>query len=217
MTTDSELKQDVIDELMWEPDINATEIGVAVKDGVATLSGSVESYHEKLAAERAAQGVFGVRAVVQEIKVRLPGSFQRSDEDIAKAAANALAWTASVPHDRIKVKVQNGWITLSGQVDWRYQRDAAEDAVCNLLGVVGVSNQITVKPSPKLTEIKTKIESAFQRNALIDARRIDVQVRGDRVILEGSVRSYAEKKEAEQAACSAPGICEVENRIAVNP
>ena len=217
MTTDSELKQDVIDELMWEPDINATEIGVAVKDGVATLSGSVESYHEKLAAERAAQGVFAVKAVVQEIKVRLPGSLQRSDEDIAKAAANALAWTASVPHDRIKVKVQNGWITLSGQVDWRYQRDAAEDAVCNLLGVVGVSNQITVKPSPKLTEIKTKIESAFQRSALIDARRIDVQVRGDRVILEGSVRSYAEKKEAEQAACSAPGICEVENRIAVNP
>lgn len=217
MITDSELKQDVIDELMWEPDINAAEIGVAVKDGVATLSGSVDSYHEKLAAERAAQGVFGVRAVVQEIKVRLPGSLQRSDEDIAKAAANALAWTASVPHDRIKVKVQNGWITLSGQVDWRYQRDAAEDAVCNLLGVVGVSNQITVKPSPKLMEIKTKIESAFQRNALIDARRINVQVRGDRVILEGSVRSYAEKKEAEQAACSAPGICEVENRIAVNP
>jgi osmotically-inducible protein OsmY len=217
MTTDSELKQDVIDELMWEPDINATEIGVAVKDGVATLSGSVDSYHEKLAAERAAQGVFGVRAVVQEIKVRLPGSLQRSDEDIAKAAANALAWTASVPHDRIKVKVQNGWITLSGQVDWRYQRDAAEDAVCNLMGVVGVSNQITVKPSPKPTEIKTKIESAFQRNALLDARRIDVHVRGDRVILEGSVRSYAEKKEAEQVACSAPGICEVENRIAVNP
>jgi osmotically-inducible protein OsmY len=217
MITDSELKQDVIDELMWEPDINATEIGVAVKDGVATLSGSVDSYHEKLAAERAAQGVFGVRAVVQEIKVRLPGSLQRSDEDIAKAAANALAWTASVPHDRIKVKVQNGWITLSGQVDWRYQRDAAEDAVCNLMGVVGVSNQITVKPSPKPTEIKTKIESAFQRNALLDARRIDVHVRGDRVILEGSVRSYAEKKEAEQVACSAPGICEVENRIAVNP
>jgi osmotically-inducible protein OsmY len=217
MTTDSELKQDVIDELMWEPDINATEIGVAVKDGIVTLSGYVDTYHEKLAAERAAQGVSGVKAVVQETKVRLPGSLQRSDEDIAKAAANALAWTASVPHDRIKVKVQNGWITLSGQVDWRYQRDAAEDAVCNLMGVVGVSNQITVKPSPKPTEIKTKIESAFQRNALLDARRIDVHVRGDRVILEGSVRSYAEKKEAEQVACSAPGICEVENRIAVNP
>jgi osmotically-inducible protein OsmY len=217
MNSDSELKQDVIDELMWEPDINATEIGVAVNDGVVTLSGYVDTYHEKLAAERAAQGVFGVKAVVQEIKVRLPGSLQRSDEDIARAAANALEWTASVPLDRIKVKVQNGWITLSGQVDWRYQRDAAEDAVCNLMGVVGVSNQITVKPSPKLTEIKTKIESAFQRNALLDARRIDVQVRGDRVILEGSVRSYAEKKEAEQVACSAPGICEVENRIAVNP
>jgi osmotically-inducible protein OsmY len=217
MNSGSELKQDVIDELMWEPDINATEIGVAVNDGVVTLSGYVDTYHEKLAAERAAQGVFGVKAVVQEIKVRLPGSLQRSDEDIARAAANALEWTASVPLDRIKVKVQNGWITLSGQVDWRYQRDAAEDAVCNLMGVVGVSNQITVKPSPKLTEIKTKIESAFQRNALLDARRIDVQVRGDRVILEGSVRSYAEKKEAEQVACSAPGICEVENRIAVNP
>jgi osmotically-inducible protein OsmY len=217
MKTDSQLKQDVMDELMWEPDINAVEIGVAVKDGVVTLSGYVDSYHEKMAAERAAQGVFGVKAVVQEIKVRLPGSLQRSDEDIAKAAANALAWTMSMLHDRIKVKVQDGWVTLSGQVDWRYQRDAAENAVCNLMGVVGVTNQITVKPSLKPTEIKTKIESAFQRNALLDARRIAVQVRGDKVILEGSVRSYAEKKEAEQAACSAPGICEVENKIVVNP
>ena len=215
--TDSELKRDVMDELMWEPDINAVEIGVAVKDGVVTLSGYVDSYHEKLAAERAAQGVFGIKAVVQEIKVRLPGSLQRSDEDIAKAAVNALTWNISVPHDRIKVKVQDGWVTLSGQVDWRYQRDAAEDAVCNLMGVVGVSNQITVKPSLKPTEIKSKIESAFQRNALLDARRITVQVRGDKVTLEGYVRSYAEKKEAEQAAFSAPGICEVENKIVVNP
>ena len=215
--TDSELKRDVMDELMWEPDINAVEIGVAVKDGVVTLSGYVDSYHEKLAAERAAQGVFGVKAVVQEIKVRLPAPLQRSDEDIAKAAVNALTWNMSVPHDRIKVRVQDGSVTLSGQVDWRYQRNAAEDAVCDLMGVVGVTNQISVKPSLKPTEIKTKIESAFQRNALLDARRVAVQVRGDRVILEGSVRSYVEKREAEQAACSAPGICEVENKIIVSP
>jgi len=215
--TDLELKQDVIEELRWEPTVDEVEIGVAVKDGIVTLSGYVDTYHEKLAAERAAQGVFGVKAVVQEIKVRLPDSLQRSDEDIAEAAANALAWNVPVPNDRIKVKVQEGWLTLSGQVDWRYQRDAAEDAVCNLLGVVGVSNQITVKPSLKPTEIRSKIESAFERNALLDARRISVQVRGDKVTLEGSVRSYVEKKEAEQAACSAPGICEVENNIIVNP
>lgn len=217
MKSDRELKQDVIDELTWDPHLNAVQIGVAVKDGVVTLSGYLDSYNEKMAAERAAQRVFGVKAVVQEIKVRLPDSLQRSDEDIAKAAANALAWSVSVPRDRIKVRIQSGWITLSGEVDWRYQRDAAEDAVCNLMGVVGVTNQVAVKPSMKPTEIKAKIENAFQRNALLDARRIDVQVRGDKVILEGSVRSYAEKKEAEWAACSAPGICEVQNNIVVNP
>jgi len=216
MKSDKELKEDVIDELAWDQHLKPVEIGVAVKDGVVTLSGYVDSYNEKMAAERAAQRVSGVKAVVQEIKVRLPNSLQRTDEDIAKAAANALAWSVSVPHDRIKVKVQNGWITLSGEVDWRYQRNAAEDAVCNLLGVVGVTNQVTVKPAVKPTEIKTKIESAFQRNALLDARRIEVQVRGDKVILEGSVRSYAEKVEAERAACSAPGICEVQNNITVS-
>ena len=217
MKTDAELKRDVMDELKWEPDVNAEAIGVAVKDGVVILSGTVDSYTEKMAAERAVQRVFGVTAIAQEIKVKLPGSYERSDEDIAKAAANALEWNMSVPHDRIKVKVQDGWVTLSGEVDWRYQKDAAEDAVCCLMGVVGVTNLIIVKPSLKPTEIKTKIESAFQRNAMLDARRITVETRGDKVILEGTVRSYAEKKEAEEAACAAPGICNVENRITVSP
>ena len=217
MRTDAELKRDVMDELEWEPKVNAEVIGVAVKDGVVILSGEVDSYTEKMAAERAAQGVFSVKAIAQEIKVKLLGSFERSDGDIARAATNALEWKMSVPHDRIKVKVQDGWVTLSGQVDWSYQKNAAENAVCYLMGVIGISNQVTVKPLLKPTDIKAKIESAFQRNAMLDARRITVETRGDKVILEGIVRSYAEKKEAEQAACAAPGICEVKNNIIVGP
>ncbi len=217
MKTDAELKKDVTDELKWAPNINADAIGVAVKDGIVTLSGYVDSYTEKLAAERSAQGVFGVNAIVQEIKVKLPGSDSRSDEDIAKAAINALGWTTSVPQDRIKVKVQDGWLTLSGKVDWLYQKIAAEDAVLCLMGVKGVTNLITVKPLLKPEDIKTKIESAFQRNAVVEARRISVATRDDKVILSGIVHSYAEKKEAERVACAAPGVCEVENNIVVIP
>lgn len=217
MKTDRELQQDVMTELRWEPSVDATEIGVAVKDSVVTLSGYVDSYAEKLAAERVAGRVFGVKAMAQEIKVRLPSSFERPDEDIAHAVANALEWNMSVPHDRIKAKVQDGWVTLSGDVDWRYQKDATEDAVCCLMGVVGVSNQITVKPSIKPLDVKAKIESAFQRNAMLDARRITVETRGDKVILRGSVRSWAEREQAQVAACAAPGVCEVENNIIISP
>ncbi len=199
MKTDGELKEDVMDELQWEPAVNAEAIGVAVKDGIVTLSGYVDSYTEKIAAERTVQKVYGVKAIAQEIQVRLPGSSQRSDEDIAKAAANALEWKSSVPRDRIKVKVQDGRITLSGEVDWRYQKETAEEAVCCLMGVTGVTNLITIKPMIKPTEVKTKVEAALQRHAMLDSRRITVEVHDSRVTLRGVVHSYAEKREAENA------------------
>lgn len=217
MKTDAELKKDVMDELKWEPDMNAEAIGVAVKDCIVTLSGYVDKYTQKIAAERATSRVFGVKAIAQEIKVRLPGALERPDEDIARSASNALEWNVSVPHEKIKVKVQDGWVTLSGEVEWAYQKDAAEDAVCCLMGVTGISNQIIVEPSTQPADIKAKIEAAFQRHAMLDARRITVDTRGDKVILEGVVHSYAEKKETENAACAAPGIRKVENHLIVSP
>jgi osmotically-inducible protein OsmY len=217
MKTDAELQQDVMNELRWEPIIKAAEIGVGVKDGIVTLSGDVDSLLKKSAAERAAARVFGVRAVAEEIQVKLPGSFKRSDQDIARAVANALEWNASVPYDRVKVQVQDRVVTLSGQVDWWYQRAAAEDAVRNLLGVVSVGNRITIKPTVKPLDLKDKIENALRRNALLDARRITVETRGPKVILKGSVRSSAEKEQALSAAWAAPGVSHVESYITVNP
>jgi osmotically-inducible protein OsmY len=217
MKTNTELQQDVMNELKWEPTIKATEIGVAVKNGVVTLSGYVDSYVKKWAAERAAARVFGVRAVVEEIQVRLPGSLKRSDEDIAGAVANVLEWNVLVPHDRVKVQVQDGLVTLSGEVDWWYQKNAAEEAVRYLMGVVLFNNQITIKPSVKPVDTKTKIERAFQRNALLDSRRVTVETRGGWVILSGSVRNWAERAEAQWTAWAAPGVSEVENNIIISP
>jgi osmotically-inducible protein OsmY len=187
MKTDTELQQDVMNELKWEPSIEAAEIVVSVRDGVVTLSGYVDSYVKRWASEKVAARVFGVRAVVEELEVRLPGSLKRSDEDIAGAVANVLEWNVLVPHDRVKVQVQDGLVTLSGEVDWWYQKNAAEEAVRYLMGVVLFNNQITIKPPVKPQDTKDKIVSAFQRNALLDPRRITVETRGGWVILSGSV------------------------------
>jgi osmotically-inducible protein OsmY len=217
MKTDSELQNDVMKELQWEPSVDAAEIGVGVKDGTVTLSGNVDSLGEKWNAERVAARVFGVKAVASEIKVRLPGSFERPDEDIGRAAANVLEWNTLVPHERIKVRVQDGEITLSGEVDWRFQKNAAEDAVRNLMGVRAVRNDITVNPLEEPVDIRDRIEDALERNALCDAQAITVKIEGGHLILSGSVHSWAERWEAENAAWAAPGVTEVGNNIVVNP
>ena len=216
MKSNTQLQQDVLQELEYEPSVDAAHIGVTAKDGIVGLTGNVKSYAEKYGAVHAAERVAGVKAVTDEMKVDLPALHVRNDEDIARAVLNALQWDVWVPNDRIKVKVDSGWITLEGEVDYKYQQTAAENAVRNLTGVKGVSNLITIKlPAVVPSEVKAKIDSALRRAAEVDAAHIKVNVVNDKVILHGRVSSWAERQEAERAAWSAPGVKVVEDDLVI--
>jgi osmotically-inducible protein OsmY len=217
MRSDDQIKRDVEDELKWDPDIVSTDIAVAVKNGVVTLTGFVPSYMQKHEAEKAAKRVAGVAAVANDIEVRLPSIDQRPDPEIARDAVAQIKARLPVSWERIKPIVKGGWVTLEGEVEWNYQRETAEDAVRTITGVKGVTNSVQVKPQAKPADIKKKIEGAFRRNAEIDASRIEVETHGTEVILKGAVRSWAEREAAERAAWAAPGVTKVDDRLSVVP
>jgi osmotically-inducible protein OsmY len=217
--TEEDIQREVQLELKWDARVNPNEVGVGVKNGVVTLGGWVDSFSKKWAAERAALRVRGVRAAVNEIEVRIDPANQLTDVGIAEAVNRALELDSLVPDDAVKVSVSGGWITLRGEVDWEYERREAERVVRNLVGVKGVTNFITVRPrrGPSPDELKKSIENALIRSAETDAERITVTTEGHKVILRGTVRSWAERQEAERVAWSAPGVTEVENRIIIQP
>jgi osmotically-inducible protein OsmY len=213
INTDEEIQKDVLAELKWDAQVQPNEIGVSVKGGVVTLTGWVDSYLKKWAAEDAAHRVGGVKAVANDIEVKLFS--ERTDADIAEAAIRALQWDASVPAEKIQVTVSKGWVTLKGEVNWNFEKQDAERVVRRLTGVKGVSNLITVKPSTTPSELKKRIEDALVRNAKVDANKVTVEVQGSKAILKGAVRAWVEKEEAERVAWLAPGVTSVENRITV--
>lgn len=214
--TDQSLKQAILDELAWDPAVSAAHIGVTARDGVVTLTGHVDSYAEKCAAEHAVGRVSGVKAIAQELEIRYLYAVGHADEDIAKQALDVLAWDMSVPNDKVKVKVDKGWVTLSGDVNWYYQKNAAELDVRKLLGVMGVSNQITIHPSVRASDVQDQIKAAFKRNAEFEAKNVVVTTDGGKVTLSGRVDSYYERTLAENTAWSAPGVTQVHDQMTVN-
>jgi len=214
--TDSQLQHDVMAELEWEPAVDHADIGVAVNDGVVTLSGYVKNFTEKLAAEKAVRRVAGVRAIAEEIKVRLASDSKLADHEIAKRILDMIAWTVSIPNDMIKVKVEHGWVTLSGTVDWYFQSNEARKAAAKVSGVVGVSNLIEVKQHPAPADVKDRIVSAFKRQADLDAAAVTVITDGGTVKLSGKVHAWNERSIAERAAWSAPGVTRVEDHLTVS-
>ncbi|MEL4455058.1 BON domain-containing protein [Lutimonas vermicola] len=215
MKTDFQIKEDVLDELAWQPNIDETQIGVIVEKGVVTLSGIVNSYTKKLDAEKAVKRVEGVKAVALDIEVKYGTDFKKTDKEIAKAIVEAFEWNSAVPADDVKVKVENGWVYLTGEVQWNYQKNAAKNAVENLLGVIGVRNLITLKDNIEPADIKDRIKKAFQRMATLEADGITLETHGNTVTLRGKVHSIKEKEDAETAAYNAPGVYDVKNRLEV--
>jgi osmotically-inducible protein OsmY len=217
MISDDEIRKNVEEELRWDPDLDATDIAVAVKDGVVTLGGFVSSYGQKFQAEKDAKRVAGVTAVANDIEVRVPAVDERPDPEIARDAVHSIKTQLPISWENIKVIVNDGWITLEGEAEWNYQRERAEEAVRHLKGVKGVINSIQVKPKVTPDEIKRKIEEAFRRSAEVDAERITVETSDGEVVLKGTVHSWFEREEAERAAWAAPGVKKVEDRIVVRP
>ena len=213
MKTDSQLQQDVMAELKWEPSVHAAQIGVEVKNGVVTLAGEVSSYTEKLNAETAAQRVNGVKALAIDLKIKLSEFGKRTDADIAESAKNILGWTSSLPADVVKVMVEGGWLTLSGDVEWQFQREDAANSVRYLTGVIGVSNQIAIKPSLSATVVKSDIEAALKRRASADAKAIGVEVKGADVTLTGTVHSWDERDLARRSAWGTSGVRNVVDKM----
>jgi osmotically-inducible protein OsmY len=215
MKSDVQIQTDVMDQLKWEPFLKASEIGVAVKNGVVTLSGQVDSYSKKLAAENAAKKIKGVKAIAEDIQIGVSPAYRKTDTDIAAAVLNALKWHVAVQEEKVKIKVEDGFVKLEGEVEWEYQRNYAKSAIEHLEGVRSVLNLITVKPKVSPSEVQRKISAAFQRSASLDADKITANVVGSKVILRGYVRSYAEKEDAENAAWAAPGVTSVENNLEI--
>ena len=212
---DKELHDRIITELEFEPRVDATHIGVTFEKGIATLTGHVSTYAEKLAAEAAVRRVRGVRALAQEIEVRWPSDKKIADDEIAKRALDLLSWDVTVPAEAVQVKVENGWVTLTGEVDWQYQKKAAEDDVHKLTGVKGIINEIALKLQVKVPDVQHRIEDALRRRADVEAQAITVRAHEGKVVLEGTVRSLDERQAVESAAWSAPGVKSVEDRLTI--